>query len=890
MKIFASIAMVVLAGSGLAGEFSHHHQCGWEGCAQKREWLLRSQRGSQLADEDDKAGGVADHYARDRKVDIAHVKLDITPDFDARTVAGVTVMRFAPVGKELRTLELDAVDLEIESIGVEGDGVAVEDFQITDEDKLEITFENAIAVGAETTLTIRHRCEPRHGWYFRTEAMGYPPGDDHAWTQGEPEKHRHWFPCYDYPNERFTSEVICHVPEGMTVLSNGRLLGTEKNDDNGLVAFHWLQDKPHVNYLISVVAGFLEKLEADHDGLPLAFYTPPSEFENAANSFRDTRAIIAFFEKEIGVDYPWDKYYSVCVADFIAGGMENTSVTTLTTGTLFSTESENLHTSHQLDAHEAAHQWFGDLVTCQDWSQLWLNEGFATYYTQLYEEEKNGRDDMLYGMYRSASQVLRSSDTKPITWRGYEQPMQQFDYRAYPKGAWVLHMLRSQLGAEMFRECIRTYLERHRDQVVVTRDLMEVFEEISGRSWERFFDQWVHHGGDPELKISYAWDQEKKKAKITVEQKQAINDKVMLFHLPLPVCFHTENGIHDFVAQIDEKKEVFWWALPEKPTAVRIDPEYTVLAKIDFKPAKALLHAQLELEDDMMGRLFAVQQLADKDDAVSIDKLKESLNGDAFYGVRMEAAKALAKIRNDKALAALLDSRGQEDARVRQEVVYSLGKFFDDQAYDALVEVVNGETNPDIVASAVNVLGKYPGDGREEILLTALRRDSFRNQVAVGAISAARVGRDESLTPAVLDYLRANESKFVSRDFASALNSLATLASNREVPERDAVREFVSGYVAHPKERLRTGAMKALGTLADERSIPLLQDFVEKGDGESPEAKAAEAALKVIHGEQPQAAEVGALRKELMELQERVKELEADADEEKEEKEDDEDK
>ena len=181
----------------------------------------------------------------------------------------------------------------------------------------------------------------------------------------------------------------------MTVLSNGRLVSEEKDPATGLVAVHWSQEKPHANYLITLVAGYFKKIEDKHNDVPLAFYTPPSELQEAAGSFRDTKDIMAFFEEEIGVPYPWPKYDQVCVNDFVAGGMENTSCTTLTDNTLFTEATENIRDSEGLVSHEMAHQWFGDLVTCKDWSDIWLNEGFATYYETLYAGHKNGRDSML---------------------------------------------------------------------------------------------------------------------------------------------------------------------------------------------------------------------------------------------------------------------------------------------------------------------------------------------------------------------------------------------------------------------------------------------------------------------------------------------------------------
>ncbi|MCB1078953.1 MAG: M1 family metallopeptidase, partial [Verrucomicrobiae bacterium] len=437
-----------------------HSHGGWEVCACK----AHLGEGFPLDPDADHAGN-GRKYARDREIDVRHVKLELEPDFDAKSLSGVATLTFSPIANPLKQLRLDAVDLRISQVE------SSQPIEAWDSAKtsLMVTFAGAIPADQEAWVKVTYSAEPRDGWFFRTEAMGYPKGDDHFWTQGEPEKHRHWFPGYDYPNERFTSEVFCTVPKGMTVVSNGRLI--EEGTIGDRTRFHWKQEQEHVNYLISVVGGYFNKLEAKHGDLPLAFLTTPSEFAVAANSFRDTPDILGFLEKETGVKFPWAKYYSVCVADFVAGGMENTSVTTLTANTLFSTESENLRTSHRLDAHEATHQWFGDLLTCKDWANIWLNEGFATYFTHLYDEHKFGTEEMRYRLSLDAQGILSNSDVKPIVWRGYNDPFEQFDYRAYPKGSWVLHMLRSQLGPELFRKCITNYIERNRNRNVVTHDL-----------------------------------------------------------------------------------------------------------------------------------------------------------------------------------------------------------------------------------------------------------------------------------------------------------------------------------------------------------------------------------------------------------------------------------
>ncbi|MEZ5302710.1 MAG: M1 family metallopeptidase [Verrucomicrobiales bacterium] len=406
----------------------------WEACCEKHRLFPTAGPG-------DAGGGDVDprKYAPDRLVDIGHLKLDITPDFDAQTLAGRAELRFKPIAKPLASLSLHAVDLDVQEVGATREIAA---YQNTGK-AIEVTFKDPVPAGKEVRLWVDYRAEPKGGFYFRTPAMGYPEGDTHCWTQGEPELHRNWFPSHDYPNEKFTTEVICRVPAGMEALSNGRLLSSQRDAKTGLTAWHWLQDKPHVNYLVAVAAGYFAKVEDTFAGKPIAFYVPKSEAAQAANSFADTKQILAFYEKEIGVPYPWDKYFSACVQDFITGGMENTTLTLLMDRTLFTADTENLRTTRRLDAHEIAHQWFGDLVTCKDWSHLWLNEGFATYYTHLYEGHKFGRDATLYGLWRDAQGFLGNNDETPIVWREYKSPWEQFGYRAYPKGSWVLHMLRA---------------------------------------------------------------------------------------------------------------------------------------------------------------------------------------------------------------------------------------------------------------------------------------------------------------------------------------------------------------------------------------------------------------------------------------------------------------
>jgi len=858
----AWVAFFLLIGSETSRSAEHFREA-WEICACKGQ--LNRDRDS---DPDSPSAGNGRKYARSREIDLRHLRLEVTPDFTNRTLSGIATLTFSPIATPLVELRLDAVDLAITAVEAT---VPVKTWDVGKEN-LTVTFTDPIPADREVSLTVTYSAAPQEGWYYRTEAMGYPKGDDHFWTQGEPEYHRYWFPGYDYPNERFTSEVLCRVPRGMTVISNGRLI--EQGQEGDLTLFHWSQEQEHVNYLVSIIGGFFKKLESKHGELPIAFLTPPSEFAVAENSFRDTAAILAFFDGETGVKFPWAKYYSTCVTDFTAGGMENTSATTLTSGTLFSAASENLYSSHRLDAHEAAHQWFGDLVTCKDWSHLWLNEGFATYYTHLYDEHKSGTDEMRYGLLKDARKILADSDEKPIVWRAYKDPMEQFDYRAYPKGSWALHMIRSQIGAELFRKSITTYLERHRNGNVETQDLLAVFEETTGRSWDEFFDQWIYHGGEPALKVAYAWDEGRHQAKLAVQQTQKTSDKVLLFDFPLPVRFIDETGaIRNETVRVHETSEDFYFDLPAKPKIVRIDPELTVLASIDFTPANPLIHAQLENGADAIGRLLAATALGGKKDQENIDRLKKVLTDDPFYGVRIEAAAALNKTHTPEALTALVSSLAQEDARVREAVIKAVGGYYSEASFAALRDLAKTETNPDLVADALAFLGKYPDPEVAPLLLASLERTSYRHRVASAAIRAMKDQGSEAFVEPVRGHLEGNEALFPSADFGSALDALAALARFQEDASREETRRFLAGYLGHPKEVVREAAIKALGTLGDPAAIVVLKTFTEADNPDLREGKAAAAAIQKLNADKVQADEVKDLRKEVLEMQEGWKSL-----------------
>jgi aminopeptidase N len=812
-------------------------------------------------------------YAPDREVEVLHLALDITPDFKQRTLKGTAALRFRPLVNPVDEIKLDAVELNIDSVTA---SEKIQGYQTT-ADQLIITFAEPIPAGREAGVTVAYHVEPTQGIYFRTPEMGYKPGDTHLFSQGEQVEARHWYPCFDSPNEKFTSEVTCRVPDGMTAISNGRLVSRDRDPATGLTVFHWSQEQPHANYLITLVAGCFEKIEDRHNNVALAFFTPPSEINEAPNSFRDTKDIMEFFEEEIGVPFPWPKYYQICVNDFVAGGMENTSATTLTDRTLFTGATENIHTSEALVAHEMAHQWFGDLVTCKDWSHIWLNEGFATYYQILYDGHKHGRDSMLYSLYGAARQVLPAvNDTNSMVRRAYDDPGEMFNYLTYPKGAWVLHMLRSELGSDLYRRCIRTYLERHRYGNVTTEDLRAVIEELSGRPYDQFFDQWAYHAHYPELEAGYTWNEKTKLAKLTIRQTQALSDRVLLFNVPLTVRFKGKFGTQDRAVRVKNKQEDFYFPLESAPEIVRLDPDYTLLAKITFNLPGPMLSAQLADRSDVIGRLGAVAQLADKRDKESVAELRQTLDNDPFFGVRVEASKALRSIHTDEALEALLASTRQPDARVRGRVVMDIGAFYRDTAFESARHTLEQEKNPAILAPALAAIAGYARPEVQDTVLKFLNSHSYRNELADAAIDAMRSQDDPVFVGPLEETLRKREADFTSGGLAQGLGTLGYLARNEE--KRDGVEEFLTGYMNDKRRNVRRGAIRALDALGDPKAIAILEKLASASTS-SPEQAAAEQAVAGLRAGRKPSDDFKNLRQEVEDLERRNRDLRRDLDE-----------
>ena len=384
--------------------------------------------------------GKESRYAPNRDFDTLHIAIDLSVDFRRREVAASCRTRVRSFQENLDALKFDAAGMKIIGATVNGKKAS---FSHKDH-RLKVRLAKRLRTREEAEVIVRYRIsQPEAGLHF---IPSYPPKSParQVWSQGQPEDSRYWFPCHDAPHEKATSEVRATVPYGFTTVSNGRLVETRRDAKRRTVSYHWRMNQPHALYLITFAAGRFGIVKDCWRNVPVEFYCEKGREADAKRGLAKTVKAIDFFSKQLGVDYPYDKYAQVLAAEF-PGGMENTSATTMTEACLIDAKAALDNDVDLLMSHELAHQWFGDLVTCRDWSHAWLNEGFATYLECLFMHHDKGEDEFDYELYRNQQDYFqedRDRYRRPIVTRNFKNPWVLFDRHLYQKGAAVLHMLR----------------------------------------------------------------------------------------------------------------------------------------------------------------------------------------------------------------------------------------------------------------------------------------------------------------------------------------------------------------------------------------------------------------------------------------------------------------
>lgn len=790
------------------------------------------------------------HYAPDRPADARHLVLDIALDFERETISGTVSTTFTVIYEEAKTLTFDVNYLQIERVSL-ADGTELA--HSLGARKLVVTLDRAYKYGEELTVVIAYSGKPRSGIHFVKPGEEDPTRPVQAWTQAQTHYASFWFPCHDAPNERATTEMFATVPAQFITISNGNLL--EVVDHGATKTHHWRHDVPHAAYLVSLVVGDFAVIKASYNGKPVNYYVRPDRAADAHYYLGKTPEMMRFFSEYTGVEYPYDNYDQT-VVELYGGAMEHTSATTHSFSLLLDERASLDVDVVDVVAHELAHQWFGDLVTCRDWANGWLNEGFATYFQELWNEHDRGSDYFKYSMLNNKQSYMDEDSRyrRPIVYHVHSSDaFDLFDRHLYQKGGWVLHMLRHQLGDATFRRGLKAYLERYRTREVVTSDLERTLEETTGRSLGQFFQQWVFRGGYPDFTVSYAWDDENRLAKVSIKQTQEINDLTPCFVTPVDLAFTIpasdeaeknestgETRTISLRVQVGvdgQPESTFYMPLEREPVMVRFDPDGWLLKTLKFERSAQMLRYQLAHDPDILGRIEAIEALGELGGDENTRALHTALFNDNFWGVRSAAAKALASIGNEQAQSSLLQALQELDARqfsrARVAVAEALGNFQapqqpelaarSAQALRALLE--KGDASYRVESAAAASLGKTRTPDNLALLEKLLARPSWNDTVQGGICQGIGASGEDR----AIDILIANMSSKQRRPTfrVAAVRGMLMVAENRYLYSEEARQRAVTALchvVEHDSWRVtRLSAARALQALGETRAAGVIE-------------------------------------------------------------------
>lgn len=802
----------------LAGNLSEHASC----CGHQHWWRHQGNAGSGR--KPFALPGTKKRYAPDMTVNVQHLKLVVAVDPVKKTLAGHCYTTVSPIAKPVSSVYFQAEDLKVESVKLVGtDGEL--SFEEVDKGIL-VQLGKTVKAGEAVTVDIQyHILSPKLGIYFVQPTAFYPNKPYQVWTQCQDDDAHHWLPIAeaDHPNHKMTSEMVITVPKEFTALSNGALLSDQEAGDSR--TYHWSLDKPHSCYLLALVVGEFARLEESYGDLKVEAYVHPSLLERAREYFKGTADLVKLFSKLYGVEYPWPyKYAQVFVEDFIFGGMENTTMTVMTSRILTdpATRAEGRLAEVRLNAHELNHHHNGDYTTCREWAHGWLNEGGATYGEVEAVEHiwgEKARDHYVYGLAKTYFAEDRRY-RRPIVCKTYREPIDLFDRHLYQKGGLVRHMIRYLLGTEGYYAGIKTYYQDNKYQLVETDDFIKAFEKATGRNLRQFFDQWVYGSGFPEYKVSYRYDDRQKSATVKVEQTQKLEEDTGLFTMPIELSFDFADGSRkDVTVVVEDKEHSFTFNFDKKPTMFRFDPTNWVLKKLDLNVPKGMLLTQVKSDPSVMGRIYAAQALAKLGGDDIVSALEASAKQDFFWGVGAEIASSLGGMNTASAREALKRLAAVKEPRVRRAVVTALGNFKDESVAKLLADIISGgnEESQFVIADAAASLGKTKWKEAFPVLKQASTMPSWNEIIAVGALNGLAELQDERGIEVATD-LASSGKPWLSRPAAiAALGKLtakgeAALTALHDLADSEEGAEFT----------LRMSLVNALGEAKKADSLPVL--------------------------------------------------------------------
>ncbi|HTA37635.1 MAG TPA: M1 family aminopeptidase, partial [Candidatus Acidoferrales bacterium] len=618
-------------------------------------------------------------------------------------------------------------------------------------ESIDVRLPAPVAAGTRLVVEFVYQTHPQRGVYFIRPDKAYPNVTPEIWTQGETTDNRSWFPTWDEPNEKTPSELIVTVPRGWTVVANGYLKA------HALAAssetWDWNAPRRKSTYLIAFAAGPLAKHHTTlgqatmgnvaHYGngsLDVDSFVQPPDADLNAICFGRTNDMVAYLQQIAGVKYPFEKYDQITAERFTFGGMENASATILTDRALHPAIEEPESSCDVLVSHELAQHWFGDDVTMADWSNAWINEGFATYYHQLWGEKDNGEASFEYDRYQAQQAYFAETRRyfRPIVEYVYTDALELFDVSGHERPAQALHMLRHLFGDARFFKAQREYLLAYEDKNADTHQYFAAIGKSLGTDLTWFEDEWFYRAAYPHYVVTDRYDAASQTLTLDVRQQ---NRDGRPFRMPVAIEAVAGGVSHAVTPLIDRNEQTVTIAnLPSKPQMVLFDPNNDILRELTFEKSADELAYQLVNAAHVGDREWALNQPGTPADAV-----KHAARSDAFYGVRADAVAVAARLGDGDTVDASLHDA---DKRVRIAAEKAAGTL--KASTPALIrdlETMADDEDANVAAAALTSLGALKADGAYDRLVTALQRPSFRQGVAIGALGGLAALGDAKALP-----------------------------------------------------------------------------------------------------------------------------------------------
>jgi aminopeptidase N len=753
-------------------------------------------------------------------------------DEEKKSVAGTTSITLTPLSTPIDSIVLDAEELKVQSVTLSSGT----DLRYTNgPHELIVRLPHLYSILDTLTLAIHYSCTPKKGLYFISPDSSDPTRRHQIWTQGEDMDNRYWFPCYDFPDDKATSEVIAAVPERYTLVSNGRLVDVVRDQQTGTRTFHWQQSKPHSSYLIMLAAGEYEIVQEQCDSIPLQYYVYREYVNGMPRSFARTSAIMRFFEERTKFQYPWEKFAQVFLNQFPLGGMENTSVVTLNEIYMLDERAVVDFTCDDVIAHELAHQWWGDLVTCSDFTDLWLNEGFANYFEALFKEHDKGKDEFQYDMMQQAKSVRQTEERlgrKPIV------SEDSYIANQYSKGCWVLSMLRTTLGELDFWKGMDLYLKRYAFKNAKTQDLQHAIEDATGRDLDWFFDQWAYKAGHPKLAVTTTWDEEDKILSITIKQTQTPDSLTGVFRFPLNIECTTSQGKFVESVWVNKEEETYKFHLAGKPLMVIVDKGMHLLCTLTFEKSVSEYIYQLAHADDVADRMVAAKELRRyKEDAEAFAALVQSALHDSFWAVRQEATVSVGVMKNEGVKDALFKIYRDRKSAVRRAAIIACEQFATPEVEAFLDSAARMDSSYLVLGSCITAMQSVDSVYAFEFARRYVGMSSYRDIVRRAALGVFRNLGDARALPYAIEYAAPGNAVDI-RSLALGVLGVTGSADSQ-------ARLLLQRLANDENPTLRASAIRALGIWGDDEARAVIESRKKIEDDEGVK-KAIDHALESI--------------------------------------------